>query len=179
MREFKKNHTTRMLPVHVNNFMSNFLLMDLMDVRFNHFLDALNEIIKKGKLFQEAMDNAVIGNGMLEHEIRRDFLEPLLKEIKQQNRSGGDDNAKFISVLGLMDRLWAGLKTADRKMEEAYQWEDDIFRLAAYMRRVDLGDTKEEAAKVAREQFVNYDIRAPWVNLARETGFRSWVTPTG
>ena len=37
------------------------------------------------------------------------------------------------------------------------------------MNRLQHGDTKEDAAKLARDQFLNYDIRAPWVNAARQS----------
>jgi hypothetical protein len=41
--------------------------------------------------------------------------------------------------------------------------------MATYIRRRELGDDAKQAADVAREQFIDYDIRAPWVNAARNT----------
>jgi hypothetical protein len=54
-------------------------------------------------------------------------------------------------------------------MIDAYQAEDAIFRMAAYMRRRSQGASPEFAGKEAREQFLNYDIRAPWVVAAKNT----------
>ena len=51
----------------------------------------------------------------------------------------------------------------------AYEIEDEVFRMATFLRRRAMGDTVQEAAAAAREQFLDYDIRAPWVNAARRT----------
>jgi hypothetical protein len=56
-----------------------------------------------------------------------------------------------------------------QKFKDAYQWEDEVFRMATYIRRRELGDDPRQAADNAREQFIDYDIRAPWVNVARNT----------
>jgi len=73
-------------------------------------------------------------------------------------------------VLGkVADSLWSGWKKLDNKMISIYQLEDEIFRMATYLSRLHKGDAPEVAAHFARDQFLNYDIRAPWVNMARST----------
>src|SRR5690606_21945937 len=69
----------------------------------------------------------------------------------------------------MLDMLHRLLKQADSKMMNAYQLEDEIFRMATYLRRREMGDSPQAAAAMAREQFLDYDIRAPWVNAARRT----------
>jgi hypothetical protein len=54
-------------------------------------------------------------------------------------------------------------------MIEAYQAEDAIFRMATYRRRLSMGSTPEQAADIARQTYLDYDIRAPLVNAARNT----------
>jgi hypothetical protein len=68
-----------------------------------------------------------------------------------------------------MNWTFTHVQAADNTMVRMYQREDEIFRLATYIRRTKLGDTPANAAKVAREQFIDYDIRAPWINMARGT----------
>ena len=54
-------------------------------------------------------------------------------------------------------------------MSRAYQFEDEIFRLSLFMKLLDQGVDPSTAGQMARDQFINYDIRAPWVNAARRT----------
>ena len=54
-------------------------------------------------------------------------------------------------------------------MLNAYSVEDQVFRMALYVRRRNQGLGAVEAANEAREQFLDYDIRAPWVNAVRKT----------
>jgi hypothetical protein len=63
-----------------------------------------------------------------------------------------------------------------------YGWEDKIFRMATFIRRVAEGATDAEAAREAHEQFLNYDIRAPYVNALRRgpvpfIGYTSALVP--
>lgn len=73
--------------------------------------------------------------------------------------SGKPDNA---GAFGWMNPM---LHTALK----AYQMEDEVFRMALYLRRREQGVTAEQAAVEAREHFMDYDIEAPWVNLARRS----------
>jgi hypothetical protein len=57
----------------------------------------------------------------------------------------------------------------DKAMINAYQMEDEFFRMATYIRRRQQGMSPMEAGVDARDQFLNYDIRAPWVNSARRS----------
>ncbi|MBP2233206.1 hypothetical protein J2847_006541 [Azospirillum agricola] len=59
------------------------------------------------------------------------------------------------------------MKATDRKMMSAYQMEDEVFRMALYVRRRDQGVSPEQAALEAKDTFLDYDIRAPWVNAAK------------
>jgi hypothetical protein len=68
------------------------------------------------------------------------------------------------------DKLWSAFRWTDERMMRAYQAEDAIFRMALYMRRRSLGESPKMAALAAREQFLDYDIRAPWVVALRNTG---------
>jgi hypothetical protein len=108
---------------------------------------------------------------MVAQEIRKSTLQPLLDEmdktLKEGDRPGLFTNGRIVS--GLLDGIWRNAKRFDNWMISAYQMEDEIFRLATYLRRKETGFSKSEAAVQARDQFLNYDIRAPWVNAARRS----------
>ena len=104
-------------------------------------------MLAKGDEYQEAENLAVIGRGMLDYEIRKEYLEPLLKEIRQQTLGIASETHKFAKTIELMTDF---AKKVDRKAADFYQFEDDVFRLAAFMKRKSLGDTPEVAARFAR-----------------------------
>ena len=108
---------------------------------------------------------------MISQEIRKNTLEPILEDIKREMAKAGVIQTKStLKVLTRMaEAVWTKLKVADDFMINAYRTEDEIFRMATYMRRRSLGDSPQDAATLAREQFLDYDIRAPWVNAVRRS----------
>ena len=116
------------------------------------------------------IDNGAFGSDMVAQEIRRNVLQPLLEDI-QRDMQGGKDTieSKFGAVGKLADAIWSKAKSLDRKMVNLYQLEDEVFRMATYLRKRSYGIDPAEAALQARDQFLNYDIRAPWVNAARRS----------
>jgi hypothetical protein len=84
----------------------------------------------------------------------------------------GNPFLKRAGILGVIaDKLWTKAKQIDNGMLKAYQAEDQMFRMAAYMRRRSQGESPQVAAMNARDQFLNYDIRAPWVVMMRNSLF--------
>ncbi|MCB1341366.1 MAG: hypothetical protein KDK24_09945 [Pseudooceanicola sp.] len=168
--QWKLNKTARSPVVHTNNVMSNFMLMDMADVRMPDLIEAIRDMATGGFYFEEAKASGAFGADMVTQEIRENVLKPLLKEMRDQARGGKGGLQAELGQLGrVMDRLYRGLKTLDQKMLNAYQFEDQVFRMATYLRRRQQGATVQEAAIEARDQFINYDIRAPWINAARRT----------
>jgi hypothetical protein len=49
--------------------------------------------------------------------------------------------------------------------------EDNVFRFAKYESELRKGQSQTGAAQAAADAFLDYDINAPWVNLARRTAF--------
>jgi hypothetical protein len=162
-------HNTSRNPVtHMNNVMSNLLLMDMQDVRVQDLQAGLRSFISKDKHWQDANEHGVFGADMMSQEIRDNVLKPILEEIEKQGQDGVQNS--FLARAGILgkfaDRLWSGAKTVDSKMTDLYRAEDDVFRLASYRAGIARGETPEHAAAAAREQFLDYDIHAPWVNAA-------------
>lgn len=165
---WKLNKTARSPIVHMNNVMSNFVLMDLMDVRFQDLIRGIKAFKNKDANYQEAFENGAFGADMMTQEVRDQVLKPILEEIARTGLPGGP-----LGTMGQVSKftelLWSKLKALDQKMIDVYRVEDELFRMATYLRRREFGDTPKEAANVAREQFIDYDIRAPWVNAARNS----------
>ncbi|WP_341893728.1 hypothetical protein [Ferrovibrio terrae] len=173
LAQWKQNKTARNPVVHMNNVMSNFMLMDMADVRMTDFASAARSYLNKDGLWKLANDNAAFGADMVSSEMRRDILQPVLDEISKQNaiEVSKADGAmgKAFAVLGKLARLLEPVKKLDQKMLQAYQLEDEVFRLALFKRRLDQGFSPKSAADEAREQFIDYDIRAPWINFLRRS----------
>jgi len=180
LTQWKLNKTARNPVVHMNNVMSNLVFMDMADIRWVDLKRAIHAYRNKDADYQDALEHGAFGASYIEHEIRRDILDPIIEEIMNQDKAmkkGAieaymDDKEMLAKVAVLGKMLDSGIKTAqwaDKKMTDVYQFEDEIFRLATYIRRRSLGDDTETAARVGRDQFLNYDIRAPWVNAARNS----------
>lgn len=170
LTQWKLNKTARSPVVHMNNVMSNLMLMDLADVRLLDLAQGIRAMVRQDQDYRDAVDHGTFGTDMVSVEIRKNTLEPLLKEIQREAMGGRDTIEARIGLIGkLADRLWSGARYVDRNMVSLYQLEDEVFRMATYLRKRSLGLEPDEAALQARDQFLNYDIRAPWVNLARRT----------
>jgi predicted RNA methylase len=166
MTQWKLNKTARSPVVHMNNVVSNALLMDLLDVRWQDLARGIRSYLARDRYYQEAFEHGAFGADMMTQEIRDHVLKPLL-------RSNTFQQSGHLGVLGQMSKfvelLWSKAMAIDQKMIDIYRIEDELFRMATYIRRRELGDTAQQAADHAREQFIDYDIRAPWVNIARNT----------
>lgn len=102
--------------------------------------------------------------------MRENVLKPLLVELQDKMRGGQGGLQARLGILGFVgDRLYRGVKRLDRGMVNTYQLEDQVFRMATFIRRRSQGVPADVAALQARDQFLNYDIRAPWINAARST----------
>lgn len=172
MKQWKLNKTARNPVVHMNNIMSNLMLMDMADIRGRDLVRGIVSYIKEDEHYQDALAHGAFGSDFISQEIKRGHLDPILKEMMNENMKAGG-NGDLAQQMGLMVRVanaaWEGLKKADDAMVKLYQLEDEVFRMATYMRELSVGSSPEMAANRAREQFLNYDIRAPWVNMLRET----------
>lgn len=164
------HNTARSPVVHCNNVMSNFVLMDMSGVGASDFVSGLRSLVKRDALYQEAEAAGAFGVDMVNQEIRRNVLQPILDNIEKDLKGGVGTLEQRLGILGkLADGLWTLAKATDRKMVQIYQLEDEVFRMALYARRRAQGVAAQEAADEARTQFIDYDIRAPWINAARRS----------
>lgn len=170
LTQWKLNKTARSPVVHMNNIMSNLVFMDLADVRIQDLVGGLRAYVKQTKDYEEAATNGAFGSDIISQEIRQQVLQPILDNLQKEISGGRNPVLAKAGLLGrLADVIWDKTKALDRKMIDLYRIEDEVFRMATYMRRRSLGDSAEHAADEARQQFLDYDIRAPWVNAARRS----------
>lgn len=178
LTQWKLNKTARSPVVHMNNIVSNLLFMDMADIRIQDLTRGLHAFVKETADYKDALDHGAFGSDMISQEVRREHLEPLLKEIQLAMQGGQEQLEARFGMLGkIAEAIWGNVRLKERtllgnldaKMLELYRLEDEVFRMATYMRRKELGDTAAEAADFSRQQFLDYDIRAPWVNMARRS----------
>ena len=189
MTQFKLNKTARNPVVHFNNIMSNLVLMDMADVRMSDLWMAIKEIRNKGPMYQEAMKHGAFGSSFAEKDLQNDVLDKLLDDLQGVvgvKPVGMEDvfrsmdklpmNKQIAFMMKISDALWNGFDVKGRKvgarqfdkmMLNMYQTEDEWFRMATYLRRRGQGMDAAEAGISARDQFLNYDITAPWINAAK------------
>jgi hypothetical protein len=123
------------------------------------------------------------------NEIAREQLEPLLAAVQKELNVGGIDTpGGHIGVMAALQHLlhlrfpaaWDAFKQSKpaklvgregQTMIDLYQAEDDVFRLAAWLRSKEQGLTDLEAGNAARRSFLDYDINAPWIEAMRRTGW--------
>lgn len=167
LNQWKINKTARSPVVHMNNVMSNLVLMDLADVRATDLIEGLRSYVKGDQHYQDALEHGAFEGGYVLRELNKQVLDPLLEQIAKEAMAGNSIETTANVLSRMLYGLAAAVKKADRKMVEVYQIEDEVFRMATYMRRLALGDPPDVAAHIAKEQFLNYDIRAPWINALR------------
>ena len=166
LRFWKANKTARSPTVHFNNFVGNVILSELYDFTPGDLVRAMREYRQQGHLYQEAIQNGVFDSGYVRAELlggsnARELIDQVIKEVEASEEI----------KMGSMWRLWEIITNANRKMERAYQWEDEIFRLVSFMHDKAMGMSTSEAAENAINRFMNYDIRAPLPNMLRKTVF--------
>lgn len=165
------HNTARSPVVHMNNVISNFALMDMSGVGTLDLVKAIRSMAAGDETYRQAAELGAFGADMATQEIRRNVLKPILEEIERD--MAGVREGRLLARFGLLGKIaegiWSKAKAVDRKMLDLYRLEDEVFRLALFVRRRAQGIDPQVAADEAREQFIDYDIRAPWVNAARRT----------
>ena len=119
-------------------------------------------------------------------ELQREQLEPLLEALEKEIGIAGQTVAGEIGVMAALQKAmqlrfpsaWEAFKptvagraitTEARTMIDLYEAEDQVFRLAAWLKAKEDGASDLVAGKVARRSFLDYNINAPWVQAVRNT----------
>lgn len=126
--------------------------------------------------------------GWVTAEISRDQIDPLLQAIEAEARGEQPTLAAQLGVMAALQHAlhlrwpeaWAafkGGKVSGAAVQEAsnlidlYQSEDDVFRLAAWLKAKEEGKSDMDAGKAARTSFLDYRVNAPWIQAMRQTAW--------
>ncbi len=120
-------------------------------------------------------------------EIKDEQLEPIVEALRRElaaTEMGKEElgvyaamqhmlHARFPAALEALrgSTSAAKAKAAAGVLMDLYQAEDDVFRLAAWLKAKEEGATDQAAGKVARKSFLDYSINAPWIQAMRSTAF--------
>jgi hypothetical protein len=193
MRSWKLMKTALSPAVHMNNTMGNVFMADWHDVGARAIKDALEVMAKPEapahkQLIEEFEDDGGTQGMYVLSELQKNQLKPLLDQLRAEIAENGETIQTQVSAAHVATLLgerrfadaWAAAKLSKpgnfirrggQFMIDLYQDEDTVFRLAAYIQARRDGKSRLEAGKFARESFLDYDINAPWVQMARQTIF--------
>lgn len=169
---WKASKTAWNPTVHINNMVSNLVLLDLVDGSASLLPSAVKAFAdqnagKSVKILEEAGNLGVFANNVVKREL--DVLDPSkLKPAyyKIDPKKNVLDNAVGVSDFIFKDLILKN-KFGLQKLSDYYALEDSIFRLALYMDRRNKGYSKVQAAQDARRSFIDYNIQAPGINALR------------
>ena len=169
---WKKTKTAWNLGTHVANTMSNVILIDFAGTSHTYLAKAARSMYNNDKNFKDAVIHGGMGADLLSNDIRR-FGVGNENMFFQKLNQMSDNKNPITNVGDALTRMWKskfniGRLTLDG-LEKAYQLEDQIFRHAVYLDRLDKGFTKAEAAADARKWFIDYDINAPFIQQLKRT----------
>lgn len=119
-------------------------------------------------------------------ELQKEQLEPLLKALENEVGTVGQTMAGQVGAMVAVQKAlqlrfpsaWDAFKptragqvltTEAKNMIDLYEAEDQVFRLAAWLRAKEGGSTDAVAGKVARRSFLDYHINAPWIQAMRSS----------
>ena len=175
-RLWKASKTAWNPTVHVNNVMGNFVFTDFADVSFTNLPESAKILWKasrdedyRSEIIIQARQHGVFDAGFVDKELKNISQEAWSKIYRYNNKTNEMENA--VSISG---RLFSAVRKnfITNNAEDVYRLEDHVFRLNAFIDRLQKNYSADEAALFARKQFVDYDIQAPVINYLRHT-----VTP--
>ena len=120
-------------------------------------------------------------------EIANEQLAPIVKQLQDELATvAGNAAPQEIGIYSALQHMlharfpqaWQAFKaskpagavaTDAKNMIDLYQAEDDVFRLAAWLKAKEDGQSDQAAGKAARQSFLDYDINAPWIAAARQS----------
>ncbi len=119
-------------------------------------------------------------------ELQKDQLEPLLKALENEVGTVGQTMTGQVGAMVAVQKAlqlrfpsaWDAFKptkagqvltTEAKSLIDLYEAEDQVFRLAAWLRAKEEGAPDAVAGKMARRSFLDYHINAPWIQALRNS----------
>jgi hypothetical protein len=171
---WKASKTAWNPTVHVNNVFGNVFFTDMADVDFKNLplaarmLANHNNLDKayQSKIIRMAKEHGVFDAGFVDKELRNIDKTGLTSIYKYNFNKNEWENS-----VGIAERTFGYVRNNKftGTLNEFYRIEDHIFRLNAFIDRLQKGYTADEAAMFSRKHFIDYDIDAPFINSLRRS----------
>ena len=174
---WKASKTAWNPTVHVNNVFGNVFFTDMADVDFRNLPLAAKMLVKhndldkpyQSKIIRMAKEHGVFDAGFVDKELRNLDSAGITSIYKYDFKKN-----EWANSVGMAERTFNFVRNNKftGTLNNYYRIEDHIFRLNAFIDRLQKGYTADEAGMFARKHFIDYDIDAPFINSLRRT-----VTP--
>jgi ribosomal protein S7 len=207
MRWFKKSKTVWNFGTHVTNTASNVTMAMMHDISFGTMRDAAKMLAKyevnAKALTKEELDlvMAFRDSGAMLADYSSAEVKEAIYKAHEQNLRGGEDVSLMRRVGGWLGvekskaewlqaqakKVGKGVEYIDEVSTQMYAAEDNIFRMAAFLKtagalqqragaKTPSAEMLQEAGLFARKAFGDYDIDSKAVKIARQTAlpFVSW-----
>jgi len=156
MSLWKEGKTVWNPVAHGNNVVSNLFMAHFAGINIANprvWREVMREYRTKGPLYQEAVENGLLGTEFANAEIQQ-ALMPELREFMTESdvvASRATKMAEFLKKYPGKPVSWYR-----EKMRAAYEFEDQIFKLMVYIDRRKAGATPGQAVDDAERYFFNY-----------------------
>ena len=208
MRWFKKSKTVWNFGTHVTNTASNVTMAMMHDISFSTMMDA-SQILAKYEANPKSLNKndlalmmAFRDSGAMLADYSSAEVKEALYKAHADNLRGGEDVSLMRRVGGWLNiekskaewlakqaaKAGKGIDFMDDISTQLYSAEDNIFRLAAFLKtagalqsraglKTPTAEMMQEAGLFARKAFGDYDIDSKAVKIGRQTilPFVSWV----
>jgi hypothetical protein len=148
------------------------------EVRRELFEPLLEEL--RGEIERDAGGQLVTAAAILDLFQHRQFRQAFAALGQNRRVGAGVGSAVGAAVGGLVAGpvgavqgavAGAALPWLAPKLMRLYGLEDEVFRLAAFVKARQDGLSDHDAGQFARNSFLNYEITAPWINAMRRTAW--------
>lgn len=183
LRLWKKSKTVWNAPAHVNNFLSNLFLMHLSGMKSTDIVKGLadaTKLITTGKRYKELLKKSMTGRATQDELDEIASLQDKLKYYLEAENLGLLKQSQLNDILQGEVKSYnvasGAMRKVDEATERAYQMEDEVNRLAAYITFRQKGWSKEEARQGVEVIMPDYTQPMPkaW-RWARDTGISPFI----
>jgi hypothetical protein len=173
MRAWKSSKTVWNPGTHVHNTIGNVMFASFAETSpFNprnakYYKKAMNIITTRGDEYDDLVKKALIGFEQYGVEMDDVFskLDDLIRHSPGTNLPV--ESADWWTRLN--DKFKFKVKEADRALGTVYSAEDQIYKIAAYLKQIDKGASPDDAVRFVHKWFPNYERVSPFTRKWRNS----------
>lgn len=166
MSWWKAGKTLYNPATHLRNVMSNVFFGQLAGVNplnpgnLRYYRDAIRHLRNGGQTLTEAYEDGVLGADYVSAELRQTLRQLLPDPATIEESAKGESILLGLGkAIGQVVPNWAKnpLHKFHNTVTGLYQLEDEVYKLAAYLKSLEMGETREAATAHVRKWFPYYD----------------------